>query len=129
VKRRLRLRREVDFQRALKGRRVYAGVGLVALGRPSPAGQWRVGVAVSRQLKGSVKRNRAKRRLREAARTQLLGRDSSEHQAGIPYDVVLIARPAALTLSADVLEREAREVRHRLSASAGAGQTVEAGRS
>jgi ribonuclease P protein component len=115
VKRRFRLRREDDFQRALKGRRVYIGQALVAFSQPSPRGEPRIGVAVSRQLKGSVRRNRARRRLREAARLRLLTNDSADASLGIPYDVVLIARPAALTVPAATLEGEVAAVRGRLS--------------
>ena len=117
MKRRFRLRRESDFQRVVKGPRVYAGVALVAFARPRTAGEWRIGVAVSRQLKGSVRRNRARRRLREAARAKLLRHDSEPSVRGIPYDVVLIARPAALTLPAADLERETAAGRDRLSGS------------
>ena len=115
MKRRLRLRRQDDFQSLFKGRRIYAGQALVAFSQPSPRGFTRVGVAVSRQLKGSVRRNRARRRLREAARLRLIPHDSDEAGLGIPFDVVLIARPAALTLSASALESEVAFVRARLS--------------
>ena len=114
MKRRLRLRREDDFQRALKGRRVYVGQALVAFSRPSQDGRLRIGVAISRQLKGSVRRNRARRRLREAARIRLVANDSPEAGLGIPFDVVLIARPAALSLPAAALEAEVVAVRDRL---------------
>ena len=119
MKRRLRLRREGDFQRTLQGRRVYVGQGLVAFARPRPDGGWRVGVAISRQLKGSVRRNRARRRVREAARIGLLGNDPGAGRLGIPYDVVLIARPAALELPAAALEGEAAAVRERLERASG----------
>ena len=114
MKRRFRLRRDGDFQSVLKGRRIYAGQSLVAFSRPSPSGNTRIGVAVSRQLKGSVRRNRARRRLREAARLRLIPHDSDDASPGIPYDVVLIARPAALTLSTADLESEVMAVRARL---------------
>jgi ribonuclease P protein component len=114
VKRRLRLRREGDFQRTLQGRRLYVGQALVAVARPRTEGGWRVGVAISRQLKGSVRRNRARRRVREAARIGLLGNDSGAAGVGIPYDVVLIARPAALQLPASALLGEAAAVREKL---------------
>jgi ribonuclease P protein component len=117
VKRRFRLRRESDFQRVVKGPRIYVGAALVAFARPGSAAEWRIGVAVSRQLKGSVQRNRARRRLREAARAKLLRHDWEPALRGIPYDVVLIARPAALTLPASDLERETAAVRDRLSGS------------
>jgi ribonuclease P protein component len=129
VKRRFRLRRESDFQRALKGRRVFSGEAFVALARPRPEGEWRIGVAVSRQLKGSVRRNRARRRLREAARTQIIEQDWPPEERGIPYDVVLIARPAALLLPAAALQREAREVRSRLSAAERRPDSLESTRS
>src|SRR3989442_9917471 len=104
MKRRFRLRGEDAFQRVLKARRIYAGKALVAFSQPSRSGASRIGVAVSRQLKGSVRRNRARRPLREAARLRLLADDSVDGSLGIPYEVVLIARPAALTLSAAALE-------------------------
>jgi ribonuclease P protein component len=53
-------------------------------------GPCRVGFAVSRQMRGAVARNRARRRLREAYRTA-----GATAPAGV--DLVLIARPAALT--------------------------------
>lgn len=121
MKRRFRLRREDDFQRVLKGRRVYAGQALVAFSQPSSRGVTRVGIAVSRQLKGSVRRNRARRRLREAARLGLIADDSGPAGQGIPYEVVLIARPAALTLSAAALQSEVAAVRSRLPVPPDAG--------
>jgi ribonuclease P protein component len=118
VKRKFRLRRQGDFQALVKGRRIYLGQSLVAFSRRRQEdgvhGTLRIGVAVSRQLKGSVLRNRARRRLREAARLQLLAPDSGGQQLGIPVDVVLIARPAALTLPAAALEADVSEVRRRL---------------
>ena len=114
MKRRLRVRRRGDFQRVLQGRRVYAGSALVAFARPRESGDWRVGVAVSRQVRGAVRRNRARRRLREAARAGLLPHDSEDGGVGIPYDVVLIARPAALELPRTALEEQAAAVRARL---------------
>jgi ribonuclease P protein component len=54
-----------------------------------------------------VDRNRARRRLREAAREALTGSDSPLSGVGIRYDVVLIARPAALEVSFADLRAEA----------------------
>ncbi len=54
-------------------------------------GPYRVGFAVSRQMRGAVARNRARRRLREAYRAAIsLGL--------VGLDLVLIARPGALTV-------------------------------
>src|SRR5947209_17528230 len=80
------------------GKRVYSGRALVAFAIPIDTADSRIGVTVSRHVKGAVDRNRARRRLREAARERLLGADSPLRRVGIRYDVVLIARPAPLAL-------------------------------
>jgi ribonuclease P protein component len=116
VKRRLRLRRHADFQAATAGgRRIYSGRALVALAIPSPGVENRIGVTVSRAIKGSVDRNRARRRLREVSRTELLGGDSPLSRLGIRYDVVLIARPGALEISYADLKAEASQAALRLA--------------
>jgi ribonuclease P protein component len=115
MKRRYRLRRKADFQSALKGKRIYSGRGLVALASPSERAESRVGVTVSRRLKSAVDRNRARRRLRELARLALLAADSGAARQGIRYDVVLIARPAALTLRFAELKEEAEQAALRLT--------------
>jgi ribonuclease P protein component len=115
MKRRYRLRRQAEFQSAINGKRVYSGRALVAFAVPSAGEENRVGVTVSRALKGSVERNRARRRLRELARQKLLGPDSPLTGLGIRYDVVLIARPAALEVSFEDLRDEASQAVLRLS--------------
>jgi len=107
VKKGLRLRRRADFQSAVKGHRFHSGRTLVGFAVANADSQFRVGVTVSRAIKNSVDRNRARRRLREIARGTLLGIDSPLHQVGIRYDVVLIARPAALEVSFAELKAEA----------------------
>ena len=71
------------------------------------ADRTRVGVSVSRSIKSSVDRNRARRRLREVVRTEMVGADSPVGRLGIRYDVVLIARPSALEVSFADLKAEA----------------------
>jgi ribonuclease P protein component len=115
VKQRLRLRRQADFQTAISGKRFYSGRSMVAFAVPSQRDVSRVGVTVSRTVKGSVDRNRAKRRLRELARLKLLAGDSPLSGVGIRYDVVLIARPAALELDFAELVAEAEQAALRLS--------------
>jgi ribonuclease P protein component len=115
LKRRFRLRRQSDFQAVIVGKRVFTGRALVAFAVPAAAGQSRVGVTVSRNVKGSVNRNRARRRLREVARDRLLGPDSPLHGVGIRYDVVLIARPAALELPFADLKDDVEQAALRLS--------------
>ena len=99
----------------MRGKRVFSGRGLVALVAPADGPEMRVGVAVSRQLKGAVDRNRARRRVREAARTTLFASDSGARRLGIRYDVVLIARPAALTLRFADLKKETEQAARRLT--------------
>jgi ribonuclease P protein component len=115
MKRRYRLRRKAEFQPAMKGRRIYSGRGLVALAVPNDRDESRVGVTVSRQFKSAVERNRARRRLRELARLALLPADSGGARLGIRYDVVLIARPAALTLRFAELKAEAEQAAQQLT--------------
>ena len=115
MKRPYRLRRQAEFQSAIAGKRVYSGRALVAFAIPNAGERNRVGVTVSRALKSSVDRNRARRRLRELARVVLLSPDSPLTSLGIRYDVVLIARPAALEVSFADLSAEAAEAAVRLS--------------
>jgi ribonuclease P protein component len=110
------LRRKSDFAAALKGRKVYSGPGLVVVALPTRHDEGRVGVTVSRQLKRAVDRNRARRRVREVARLALLKADSGAGRGGIRYDVVLIARPAALTLRFADLKEETEQAALRLTA-------------
>ncbi|TMC53318.1 MAG: ribonuclease P protein component [Chloroflexi bacterium] len=107
MKRRSRLRRRSDFQKAVSGRRFHSGQALVGFAVPTEQSESRIGVTVSRAIKSSVERNRARRRLREVAREGLLGPGSPLRQVGIRYDVVLIARPAALEVSFADLRAEA----------------------
>jgi ribonuclease P protein component len=116
VKRRFRLRRRQDFDRVMRTHRVFVGRAIVAFAIPSSSGGWRVGVTVSRRLRGAVDRNRLRRRLREAARATLVPQPAP---SGTPpddsgYDVVLIGRPAALDLPLQALTDEAARVRSRL---------------
>jgi ribonuclease P protein component len=115
MKRRIRLRRHGDFQAAMSGKRFYSGRALVAFAVPSGRDETRVGVTVSRALKSSVDRNRARRRLRELVRMSLFGVDSPLAGVGIRYDVVLIARPAALEVAFAELVAEAQQAALRLS--------------
>ena len=103
--------------------RVFAGRAIVAFARPNPDGRWRVGVTVSRRLRGAVRRNRVRRRLREAARSSLLPAAAVASTASTAstascepgYDVVLIGRPAALEAPWPALEEETARVRVRLT--------------
>jgi ribonuclease P protein component len=114
VKKRSRLTARSDFQRLLSRRRLYAAGTLVGFAAPGRAARTRVGVSASRQIKGAVARNRARRRIREAARLQLLSDGSMARAAGITFDVVLIARQSALTAAFSQIESEVGEFGARL---------------
>ena len=116
MKRRMRLRGRGEIQRVLSARRVLVGPVIVAYARPaSSEGRVRVAVAVSRKVRGAVRRNRVRRRLREAARAALFGGDSLADDLGIGYDVVVIARPAALDAAFPELVASMEAVRRRLA--------------
>ena len=87
----------------------------MAFAVPNETASSRVGVTVSRAIKSSVDRNRARRRLREVIRTDIFGGDSPVIRRGIHFDVVLIARPAALEVSYADLKAEASLLAQRLS--------------
>lgn len=108
MKKHHRLTRGEDFTRLLRDRRLYGGRGLLGFAVRRDDARIRVGVTCSRDIKGAVRRNRARRRLREVARTVLLAEDSGLPAGGIGYDVVLIARPPALELPISELQAEAK---------------------
>jgi len=100
--REVRLRGAGEFQAVFeRGKRVERPA-FVALWIPSP-GRRKAGFTVSRQLRGAVKRNRARRRLREAFRRQ---RDA------LPPDisVVFVGRPLVQSVSFEVLVQSLGEV-------------------
>jgi ribonuclease P protein component len=120
VKKRFRLTARSDFQRLLAGRRLYAGATLVGFATPGRTARTRVGVSSSRQIRGAVARNRARRRLREAVRIHLLpdrSNGSTGRGPGITFDVVLIARPPALRATFAEIAAEVGEFGARLARS------------
>ena len=87
------LRKRAQFLFVRDGVRASRPRVSVEARRRDPAGPIGVGYTASRKVGGAVERNRAKRRLREAARRLLPG-------LGLPgVDYVLVARPA--TVEAD----------------------------
>jgi ribonuclease P protein component len=84
-----RLRRRADFLRVAAARR-QGTAGFLLQGRDrGDGGTPRVGFTCSKKVGGAVERNRARRRLREAARLALAP------VARPGWDYVLVARPGA----------------------------------
>ena len=121
MKKRSRLTRRSDFERLLRARSLYSGEAMVGFAAPGRGPGTRVGVSTSRKIKGSVARNRARRRLREAVRLALVSEGSTGGEAGISFDIVLIARPPALSVSFTRLRSELGRFLARLAAAPAAG--------
>jgi ribonuclease P protein component len=96
-----RLTRAADFQVLFQQGKRVDGPSLIVLWREA-IGSRKVGFAVSRQVRGSVKRNRAKRRLREAYRAARTGAPSN-------IAMVVVGRPGVLTVGFESLIRDMRE--------------------
>jgi len=85
-----RLKRRTDFRAAAKGLRAPGRAFVLQARQRAEAGPVRVGFTVSKQIGGAVKRNRVRRRLREAVRLM------AEAKLRPGHDYVLIGRAAAL---------------------------------
>jgi ribonuclease P protein component len=95
------LTRGADFQALFQQGKRIDRPSLIVLWREADAAR-RVGFAVSRQMRGAVKRNRVRRRLREAYRR-------AREVAPARVAVVIIGRPAALTANFNELIAELRD--------------------
>ena len=72
-----------------QGRRI-SGRYLTMLALPNSRGCYRLGIVASKRIGGAVKRNRAKRRLRDLFRHANPDRQTASKQTG--FDLVVIAR-------------------------------------
>jgi len=110
-----RIRKRADFLAAAKGFACARGAVLVqARDREDGTGAVRVGFTATRRIGGAVVRNRAKRRLREAARATFPGLA----RAGCDY--VLIARGGSTTRPFPRLLDDVKTALIRLAADLGA---------
>ena len=107
-----RLRQAKDIQAVFQAGRREERRAFVLLWVPRP-GSGRTGFVVSRQIRGAVRRNRARRRLREAYRT--LG---SRRAIGI--DAVFVARAGALRTAIADLQADMQQALERARRSVGA---------
>jgi ribonuclease P protein component len=89
MNRKYRLTSSTDFKRVRRTGKSYAHPLAILVVSPNDLTISRFGVTAGRALGGAVRRNRAKRRLREALRTFMPRMASGQ-------DVVLIARPALI---------------------------------
>lgn len=92
-----RLRKNSDFVATMKGKRLSID-GLSLFYGKNDAGNYRVGISVSKKLAKAVERNRLRRRIRACIGKALLG-----HAAG--YDLVFVARPGLLDKAFDQICR------------------------
>ena len=102
MNRRSRLRRSSDFERVLRAGRRIGTPSLTLFVRDNEGGVPRVGLAVSGKLGNAVARNRVKRRLRAIVAPLAWGSEAGR-------DVVIVARPPAITAPAARLRDEMRE--------------------
>jgi ribonuclease P protein component len=95
-----RLLRHADFERVYKeGQRHFASLMTVFYLQRSEGEGLRTGFTVSRMLGGAVKRNRMKRRLREAVRQH-------RQKATVAADVVINPKKALLTAEFREISRQ-----------------------
>jgi ribonuclease P protein component len=111
-----RLRRRRDFLKAQKGRRANSGLFSVQAVANTDGGP-RVGFTVSKKVDArAVKRNRIRRRLKEAARLE-------RGAFGVaPVDFVFVARPGALKADFGGIRREMRRTVAKLLELSGSGE-------
>lgn len=111
-----RLRRTAEFQAVFQHGSRLEGPSFVVLWRRAESR--RAGFAVSRQIRGAARRNRVRRRIREAYRRvrELIAADVA---------LVVVARPSAATRPFAELVEEMRRLAERL---ARASQAAAAGR-
>jgi ribonuclease P protein component len=106
-----RLRRRSEFQRVFDSGQRARGRFFTLLAAPRPAGGARLGIVASKKLGNAVRRNRAKRLIRN------IFRHSDIHAAGI--DVVVIPRIELFTASYAAIEEDYRTVLRRCASRLG----------
>jgi ribonuclease P protein component len=108
MERGIRLRRSSDVKRVYDEGKSWAHPLLVVIVRPNDLGFSRVGVTASRKVGSAVKRNRAKRLLREAARHLY---PEFENKG---WDMMLIARPKLVEVKEIEVEKALASLLNRM---------------
>ena len=108
----VRLLRTADFRKVYSEGRRRNVDWLLAFSLPTGKPLSRVGFAVPSSLGGAVERNRVKRRLREAVRTNL-------SELGPGWDIVLRPRSPALSLEFAAIEETVQKFFRACARSAG----------
>ena len=85
MKRKFRLRKSTDFKRVRRLGKSYAHPFVVLIKHPNQQGTSRFGVAAGRSIGNAIKRNRAKRRIREIVRSYIPGILNG-------WDIIFLAR-------------------------------------
>jgi ribonuclease P protein component len=103
MNRRFRLTKSTDFKRVRREGRSFAHPLLVLIADPNRSDETRIGVVAGKRIGNAVQRNKAKRRLREAARAL-----HTNLQSG--WDLVLLARPGMLEAHWDEIVEAVRSL-------------------
>jgi ribonuclease P protein component len=111
LRRRERLASAAEFRRVLNTGRRLDGALFRLVAAENGRDYDRLGVAAGRNLGGAVRRNRARRLLREAFRRNKRG-------AANGCDLVLVAKPELVARTLEEIEREFRERLRRLHGTA-----------
>jgi ribonuclease P protein component len=98
MKRKFRLQKSSDFKRVRRFGKTYAHPFVVLIKRPNDHSITRFGVVAGRSVGNAVKRNRAKRRLREILRPRI-------KQIADGWDILLLARKSIHDASYDELQQ------------------------
>jgi ribonuclease P protein component len=100
-----RLRRTKDITSVRSQGQARSATHLSIRARPNDAGVMRVAVSATRDLRTAVRRNRARRRVREAVLADLRGREQAR-----PMDLVITARRSAFAVPVAELRHSVRRV-------------------
>jgi ribonuclease P protein component len=121
LRRPLRLTREIEYRAVYDGGRSRRGEAMVCVALAQPGQPTRAGIVASRKVGDAVRRNRAKRRLREALRLVW------PELPCTGWHLVLIATPVTVTLDYGRLVDDLRRSLSQLGVLAGEVPAVRPG--